>query len=196
MEIFSNDRVETLVDGVYAIAMTILVLAIEVPDVDKMSLTHTLVSMIPIFGFYLISFFILSRTWINKNMLFKYVKHADSLFTWLNLLSLMFVALVPFSTMLIGKYPQIMIAEIFFHSNLLVISLITLVLWKYVVKSQHLWREEGIEKCCVGLDNIISILVPLLGIVIACTGLKWGSTWVYILIPVLRVSFKRVKIRV
>src|SRR6056297_2031291 len=123
----SLHRIEGLFDAVLAIAMTLLVLDIAIPDtsdvVDSSSLFSELWRMGDTFLKYFISFFILAGFWVANNAEFKHLKRADKTFLWLNLLSIFFISLIPFSTSLMDTYSEILLAEVVFHFNIFVVEL-------------------------------------------------------------------------
>lgn len=118
-----SDRQKTLADGVFAIAMTLLVFGLGVPVVTEVSanteLSRALVTMWPEFLAYVLSFLILGVFWLMHGAVFENIKYADSTLSWLNILFLMFVALVPFSTALLGRYGAERITALFYGANLI-----------------------------------------------------------------------------
>ncbi len=106
----SNDtaRLETLCDGVWAIALTLLVLDLRVPPAEVAAqtggLTAALLRLWPSYLGYGISFLILGIMWANHHSMFKLVERADETFVYLNLLLLLFVAVQPFPTALVAEY--------------------------------------------------------------------------------------------
>lgn len=106
----SNDtaRLETLCDGVWAIALTLLVLDLRVPTAEAASqaggLVLALLRLWPSYLGYAISFLILGIMWANHHSLFRLVARSDETFVYLNLLLLLFVALQPFPTALLADY--------------------------------------------------------------------------------------------
>lgn len=109
----SNDtsRLETLCDGVWAIALTLLVLDLRVPPSETAAaaggLTVALLRLWPSYLGYGISFLILGIMWANHHSLFKLVARTDETFVYLNLLLLLFVAVQPFPTALVAEYLRV-----------------------------------------------------------------------------------------
>jgi len=104
----SRSRLEMLVDGVFAIAMTILVLELKVPElVDKRSiseLAHSIVRQAPTFGSYLLSFFVLGMFWYRHNMQYRHYRAISGKMLALHLVALAAAAFFPFCAALIGRY--------------------------------------------------------------------------------------------
>jgi uncharacterized membrane protein len=97
-------RIMAFTDGVMAVAITLLVLNLEVPDVPGAELHDALVDLIPSLIAYLLSFALVGRFWIIHHRLFETLRAFDSRLMTLNLAFLTLIALVPFSTDLFDKY--------------------------------------------------------------------------------------------
>jgi uncharacterized membrane protein len=99
----STGRVETLADAIFAIAMTLLVLTVPVPR-HSARLGHDLLSQWPYYAAYVVSFITLGIVWINHHSLMQTLVCADRGLVELNLLLLLFVALVPWPTELLAAH--------------------------------------------------------------------------------------------
>ena len=188
-DILSKHRIEALFDGVFAIAMTILVLNISVPPDLKISnpdaLLNALQKMTPTFFNYVISFIILASFWVNNNHQFRYIKQTDKTHLWLYLWNLMFIVLIPFSTSLMGDYSGLIFAELFFHLNLLIIGIISIITWHYIVKNHHLLQQDKYDILVIRKGrnkSLVFIIVPLIAICVTFWLPEW-STLSYVLIP-------------
>jgi uncharacterized membrane protein len=123
----SRNRIEALTDGVFAVAMTLLVLDIKVPELEPPSATAELplklLALWPKFLSYLISFVILGVYWVGHHIQLSFIRRADRPLLWINVLFLLWVALVPFSTALLGEYAKTRIAIAVYGANLIAIGL-------------------------------------------------------------------------
>jgi uncharacterized membrane protein len=100
-----RDRILNLSDGVFAIAITLLVLDIRVPDIPEgTELPAALLSLWPKYLGYILSFVVISSLWIVHHSIFRGIKAYDRTLLYLNFLFLMLVAFVPFLTSLLGEY--------------------------------------------------------------------------------------------
>src|SRR5512142_2219731 len=97
-------RLEAFGDGVFAIAITLLVLEITVPTVQGGSLLHGLVDQWPSLLAYLISFFSIGAIWISHYGVTRSLHGVDEVFLRLNLLFLFFVAFLPYPTRLVAEF--------------------------------------------------------------------------------------------
>jgi uncharacterized membrane protein len=96
-------RVEAFSDGVMAVAITLLVLDLHV-EVGKDSLAEQLRRNWPSFAAYVISFFVIGVVWVNHHALLSLIRSADRALVFYNLLLLMFVTLLPFTTATLAAY--------------------------------------------------------------------------------------------
>jgi hypothetical protein len=97
----STGRLEALSDGVYAIAITLLVLDIAVPAHAGDHLLRSLGHQWPAYLAYVVSFSTIGASWLGHNVITEYLDRADATFIRLNLLLLAFVAFLPFSSTLL-----------------------------------------------------------------------------------------------
>jgi uncharacterized membrane protein len=99
-------RIEAFSDGVFAIAITLLVLEIKVPEDPEHGLGQALIDQWPAYASYVVSFFIIGIIWVNHHAVFDHLARADRPLLFLNLTLLLFVAVLPFPTNLIATYMQ------------------------------------------------------------------------------------------
>jgi uncharacterized membrane protein len=103
-----RDRIVNLSDGVFAIAITLLVLDIRVPDIPEnmvpSQLPGALLSLWPKYLGYILSFVGISAFWLIHHSIFRPIRSYDRILLYLNFLFLMVVAFVPFPTSLLGEY--------------------------------------------------------------------------------------------
>jgi uncharacterized membrane protein len=126
-------RLETLTDGLFAIAMTILVVTIQIPvgPIHTADLfVQTTSEIIPKFAVYFLSFLLLAVFWVDHHM-FYMVKKTNFTLIWLNIFWLMFIALLPLSTSIIAQFPEYQLAQLIFDFNLLFIGLFFYIIWSY-----------------------------------------------------------------
>lgn len=136
LEVPSGTRITALADGVFAIVMTLLVLGIDMPEVPSEELGDRLVREIlwvwPKLVAFIVSFLVLGIYWVGHHTQFHFMKGVNRNVLWLNILFFMFVCLVPFSTRVVGHYGTQGIALWLYAANLILISMVLLVHWRYV----------------------------------------------------------------
>src|SRR5262245_33937449 len=101
-----TSRLEAFSDGVFAIAITLLVLEIPVPKVEDGGLPDALIDQWPAYAAYLVSFAIIGIIWVNHHAVFGCVRQVDRGLLFLNLNLLLWVALIPWPTRLLAEYMQ------------------------------------------------------------------------------------------
>ena len=187
-------RIETLVDGVFAIALTLLVLGITVPSVTNPTeavLYQSLVDLLPNFYGYFLSFCLLAVFWRINHSQFNRIKRADNTLLWITILWLVFVALVPFSAFFIGEYGNYQIPNIFFDLNLFAIGFLLFLNWYHAI-NRRLVDESEIKRGKSVL--MVNLMLPAISLVaIGLTFLpflkEYGYGWsslVYLAIPFLK----------
>ncbi|MCX6001269.1 MAG: TMEM175 family protein [Chloroflexi bacterium] len=182
-------RIEALADGIFAIAMTILVLNLSFPLVESspQSLLKMLSGQVTDFLSYGLSFILLAIFWIMHHQQFHYIQRTDSKHLWINIFILMFVALVPFSTSIIGDYGVNMIADVFFSSNILIIGFLFLINWVYATGKYRLVRLDLDRQIIVRTVWRISVIpiVSLLALIVSLFS-PFGSVWLFVFIPIIQ----------
>jgi len=117
-------------DAVMAIAITLLVMDLKVPEMSR-GLGPALLAQWPNYLSYLFSFFIIGNYWISHHRLFRPIVRYDDRLLLLNLVFLFFTALIPFSTKLIALYPATRMAVVAYSLNILPLGLISYALMRH-----------------------------------------------------------------
>jgi uncharacterized membrane protein len=99
-----TDRAATFSDGVFAIAITLLVLEIHVPEVSEHSLWHDLGELWPSFAAYVVSFFTIGIIWVNHHAQWERIDHVNRTMLFVNLVLLLTVSFLPFPTALVAEH--------------------------------------------------------------------------------------------
>jgi len=181
-------RLETLTDGIFAIAMTLLVLSLEVPTLPANPTPpvineYIINTLLPQIGIYIISFAILGGFWLNHHIFYA-MKHTDLALNWLNIFWLMSIAIVPFSTSLMSNYGQYQFAEIIFASNMLVIGVLYYNIWHYAFKNEMIYEPVIPYARMIQRSNLLLPLMSLVAIGISFI-IPVGTILIFILIPAL-----------
>jgi uncharacterized membrane protein len=140
----STSRLEAFSDGVFAIAITLLVLELKVPEgVTGGHLWATLVEEWPSFAAYLTSFFVIGNMWVNHHAMFRQFVRVDRALLFLNLLLLLWTALLPFPTALLARYldaggADSHVAAALYGANLLLAAIAFSAIWAYAVRGGRL----------------------------------------------------------
>jgi uncharacterized membrane protein len=163
----TTKRIETLADGIFAIAMTLLVLTIDVPNItgqiSNTVILQNLIFLIPKLFAYALSFILLAIFWRVNHQQFYLIKRVNTTLLWINVLFLMLVVLVPFSTSLIGKYGNYQIPMIFFDLNMLLIGVFYNLNWFYAYKKNFLDESVYLDK--MGPIRKVSLILPFASLI-------------------------------
>ncbi|HEU4946814.1 MAG TPA: TMEM175 family protein [Kribbella sp.] len=142
-DLADTTRLEAFSDGVFAIAITLLVLELQVPELEgDERLWPALLHEWPQFGAYLTSFAILGIMWVNHHSMFRLIQRADRGLMFLNLGLLLWTALLPFPTELFAAYLRddsinAHVAAAVYSTNLTLAAIAFSVIWWHVL-SRHL----------------------------------------------------------
>lgn len=179
-------RVESLTDGIYAIAMTILVLNLEVPEVPAKTadVIAGLLRQGPQFFDFVISFFLLAVFWTIHHRHFEVIVRADARLLWINVTSLMLVVLIPFSTSFFGAYRNVIPAAVLLELNIFLIGVMKYTQWRYVTTGRRLVGQDLSDKDIQsGLRiNLVTPIVSLAAMAVALVSPDW-STSLYMSVP-------------
>jgi TMEM175 potassium channel family protein len=130
----SIERLAALSDGVFAVAMTLLVLDLRAPAAEIIrgegDLGAALVALAPRLVAYLMSFLTLGIFWIGQQTQLNHIARADRDLAWINLGFLFTVTLMPFSTSLLAEFIAYRTAFLVYWVNILLLGLLLLASWK------------------------------------------------------------------
>ena len=132
-------RIEALTDGIFAVAMTLLVLDLRLPDalalaaIDDAGLRTALLTLLPKLESYVISFLVLCIFWLGHHRLMHLVRGVDHLFLGRNLLFILFITFVPFSTSLMGQYRSLDDAPLVYGVNLGLVLAAQFLMWRHAL---------------------------------------------------------------
>jgi uncharacterized membrane protein len=156
---YRTGRMEAFSDGVFAIAITLLVLEIGVPSDSEDDLLGALTDQWPSYLAYLVSFSTIGMLWLKHTVMTEYLASSTSTLNRLNLLLLLVVAFLPFPTQLVSEYvgepDASRIATVVYGVNLLLTSVLISVLWRYAVR-QRLVRPDVAEPLVEGVTRALT----------------------------------------
>jgi uncharacterized membrane protein len=143
----TTSRIEAFSDGVFAIAITLLVLEIHVPEDPEEGLGQALLHMWPAYASYVVSFFVIGIIWVNHHAVFDHLKRADRPLLFLNLLLLMFVALLPWPTNLMATYMREggsdeQVAAVVYSGTMAAMGAAFGALWSYASRNRRLLADS------------------------------------------------------
>jgi uncharacterized membrane protein len=139
-------RLETFSDGVFAIAATLLILEIRLPEHG--SVTHGLLHLWPSYAAYTISFLTIGIMWINHHALFGVIDRVDRTFLAINIVFLMVIAFIPFPTEVLARHLQHDATAAAFFYGLVSVAMAAMfdAVWFYAAIGRRLIRADADQR--------------------------------------------------
>ncbi|HEY5024629.1 MAG TPA: TMEM175 family protein [Acidimicrobiales bacterium] len=141
----SKERLEAFSDGVFAIAITLLVLTIGQPT-KYTDLAHQLGLRWPSLAAYVVSFIVIGIMWLNHHTIFTHLDHIDRGLFYLNLLLLMTIVFIPYPTGVLGEALRRGVgartAAVFYTAIMAINASVWAALWLYASVGRRLLRAE------------------------------------------------------
>jgi uncharacterized membrane protein len=182
----SKARLETLVDGIFAIAMTLLVFDLPIPHFNppltSVIFQNSLYNLLPIIISLILSFILLAVFWSIHRRIFIQIEMTNSPLLWINIIWLLFIVLVPFTAILEGEYGrQFILARVIFNFNMIGIALF-LFLNCYYINHSDLTNENADHAKLTSSErsSLLFIVIALLALSLCFITSQWS--FVYILI--------------
>lgn len=185
----SKNRLEALVDGIFAFAMTLLVTGLVVPSLSKTEaktrLAASIIEMRSEFVSFLVAFFILASLWQMHHRQFRYVRVVDSVIMRITLLILACVVLIPFTTNVSGDYSDVQIAVNLFHANMFSLGLFFLVHWWYLTRTPDITSVAISSRDALSgaYRSLITPFISALGFVFSLISPSWSMAVYLLIIP-------------
>jgi uncharacterized membrane protein len=137
------ERIVLFSDAVIAIAITLLVLDIKLPELprhaDSAALAEVLSSIASKIGAYVVSFLVVGQFWYGHFLRFRYICRVDLRLIWLNLLFLMSIGFVPFASSVLSEHPNAT-SYALYDGTMAVVALLSAALWGYAIAGDRLVR--------------------------------------------------------
>lgn len=197
------ERVAFFSDAVFAIAITLLVIGITVPegDLTGAQLTHELGRLGPKFFSFGLSFWVIGRFWISHHLTFQYLRRWDLPMLWINLFWLACIVFLPFPTAVLGNHIALPEAARLYAATVTVTGLASTLLWWYATGRGRLVDEDLDPRLrrsmllwalavpvVFGLSiPLVTVLVPIGGGRISLAPLLW-----LLLVPTIRLLVRLV----
>jgi uncharacterized membrane protein len=141
----NSSRLEALGDGIFGVAMTILVIELALPQLSGGRMTDFMTALQKVwkpFMCYAISFVVLGIMWFGHRMMFEYIGKTNRYFIFLGVLFYMIVCLVPFSTRFLAQNTFTWYAILVYWANLSVCNLTLFAQWQYGINRRGLLERE------------------------------------------------------
>jgi uncharacterized membrane protein len=131
------ERLVFFSDAVIAIAITLLVVTLAIPEATE-NVGDALLDRWPQILSYVLSFLVIGVFWMAHHRIFRYVRSIDQRLIWLNLLFLMCVAFIPFPTGVLGDHDGSRGAIVFYAAAIGLTGAVLALIWQYLIYAGHL----------------------------------------------------------
>lgn len=194
------ERLNALTDGVIAIAITILVLGIEIPENHLFSeqglikFLHRIGHDIIIYG---ISFWLIAAYWVQHHAMFHYFRYCNRTIAWLNAVFLFFLTLIPFMAKLKSIYKSEAKVVLLLGLGYIAVSLSLLAIWRYAVSQPGIQQSHPIDSTVIRSMSKRLLAAPLISL--GAIGLSFVNVRVgtacFLAIPFFYISHRLVDAR-
>lgn len=135
----SAERLAALSDGIFAVAMTLLVLDLHTPVAEAIhsesDLLHAIAHLSPRLLMYIMSFLTLGIFWVGQQTQLNHLERSDRNLSWIHLAFLLAVTLMPFSTTLLAEFSERRTALLLYWANILALGAVLYASWGYATRS-------------------------------------------------------------
>lgn len=170
---FQLERLILFSDAVFAIAITLLVIEIKIPEIhenvsDK-ALLHELGHLLPKFLGFIVSFMFIGLYWTIHHRMFGFVTAYDRRLLVLNLVFLFFIALMPFSTGFYSEYSsgdliskQLKVPMTFYVLNFCALGIVNHFMWRHILNPKNKLATPPVDPQVAKMAKVRSLVVPLI----------------------------------
>ncbi len=191
-ERFQKDRIALFSDAVFAIAITLLIIEVRVPEhedaVTDADLWHDLLHLMPKFIGFIISFFVIGQYWLAHHRIFRYVERSSHTLLWNNLLFLLPIVIMPFSTAFLSEFfdGRLRLPLAVYTGTICLTGALSYRLWRVVAEpANHLGRP--IHKVVLAYNSARALVAP--GIFVGLFLLSFISNGAaYVMLPFMLLS--------
>ena len=202
---FQLERMILFSDAVFAIAITLLVIEIKIPEVHSTTehplkeevIIQKLAELIPKFIGFIVSFILIGQYWIVHHRMFSFVINFTDRLIWLNILFLFAIALMPFSTGFYSEYVLrgVVTPVIFYTANIALLGLANFLMWRYL-SNQKNNLTENLTPALARYFSLRALTVPTIFVIFSFVYLykPMIAFFIPILIPfIMRLIFNPMK---
>ncbi len=192
----SKARLETLVDGIFAIAMTLLVFDLPIPHFNNLltniAFQNSVYSLLPVFVSLVLSFILLAVFWSIHRRIFNQIRVTNSILLWINIIWLLFIVLVPFTSILDGLYGQeFILARVIFNINMIGIAVFLFLNCFYVNHSDLIYEKSDRDKLKSSENSsLLFIVIAVIALLLSSVTAQWSL--IYLLIIPMELLIDRI----
>jgi uncharacterized membrane protein len=170
---FTKETLTSISDAIFAIAITLLVIDIKLPEGlaegGGQYLLSALVDLWPNFLSYVVSFVLIAVYWYNYHKFIYYAVEVDNKTVCLNIVFLFFVTIMPFTASMLGVYGDESVAVVLYATSIAAGSTVLFMLWRHIMR-KHLQAENAFNKrylYYLSMRALFPVIIALLAMVLA-----------------------------
>lgn len=182
------EHVTSFADAIFAFSITFMAITINIPNLAQ-NLTQAQVidklsESLPEFEIYVISFFMIGIYWIAYHQIFNHIVGSHQITTWLTLVFLFFITLIPLATNMQIGYGSYQIVFVLYALVLTIAGALLTIIWLHATKNKLINQNmTQIEIHCVLLESTLSPAVFLLSILVSFIDLQIAYYFWLVIIP-------------
>jgi len=164
---YRTDRTEGISDGVFAVSLTLLILDVRPPEGSVSELVHGLTLIAPRLGTFALSFAIVAYYWLVHHLIFASLRGVKVGLIWANMLFLFTIAMLPFSTAVLGRYSLSPVGLALYGANLAACTSTLAGVW-FVADHSHLTEQLTVsQRRYIARRFGLQLILAVLGIACA-----------------------------
>lgn len=181
----SLERLAALSDGVFAFALTLLVLDLHLPEAANIHSEHALglalVHLAPSIVMYLMSFLTLGIFWNGQQTQMNYLARCDRDLTWMYILFLFAVTLTPFSTKLLAAFLAYRLALVVYWLNILLLGAVLYSCWRYASRAGLIQEDAPREiRRAIRRRVVIAQSLYAFGALLCVIDTRWSIAFIFV----------------
>ena len=182
------EHVTSFADAIFAFSITFMAITINIPNLaqnlTQAQVIDTLSESLPEFEIYVISFFMIGIYWIAYHQIFNHIVGSHQITTWLTLVFLFFITLIPLATNMQIGYGSYQIVFVLYALVLTIAGALLTIIWRHATKNKLINQNmTQIEIYCVLLESTLSPAVFLLSILVSFIDLQIAYYFWLVIIP-------------
>jgi len=182
------EHVTSFADAIFAFSITFMAITINIPNLaqnlTQAQVINKLSESLPEFEIYVISFFMIGIYWIAYHQIFNHIVGSHQITTWLTLVFLFFITLIPLATNMQIGYGSYQIVFILYALVLTIAGALSTIIWLHATKNKLINQNmTQIEIHCVLLESTLSPAVFLLSILVSFIDLQIAYYFWLVIIP-------------
>lgn len=186
-DVLAFERIVFFSDAVYAIAITLLVIEIKVPELpfsaSEGQILEALAHLIPKLVGFVVSFFLIGQLWVEHHKMFRLLASWDPGLLWRNLFLLSCVAFLPFPTGLFSEYPLARLPLILYCLTVMLAGFAKIRLWSYATRGRRLLAADADPEAVESIHRRSWAAPAVFALVAALAAL--GVPMAYLAIPLI-----------